>query len=381
MVRISLSSKLSICDLRKALLSYLYAQQAHDQLVVRLESTDDVALEMLLLFGISYQHLYYQKDNFKYHLQFASTLLDRKKAFICFCSEEKVSFYDGTCEHLSSEEILNNPNPFVIRMKKQNDDGDSFIIMDTHKYPTSVFARAYDDMLQGISHVIQEENDKEDASKEAYIRHALGYDQAIDYTYVAPLHDANSDVKKLLDEGFMPEAITNYLLLLGNTTPVEIFTLKEAIGWLKIETSSTSSLHFDTDRLSLINREHIKRLSDMELSKRLGYACENIGKLAKMYTKEASTTHEIKQKIDAIFAKKEPRLEDKEQSLRIQKLILEAPYFEAFDDFSAYLLKTSGLNSDVLLNVVRFWITGSETNSKLDEVYPLIKNYLKEIVR
>ena len=65
MVRISLSSKLSICDLRKALLSYLYAQQAHDQLVVRLESTDDVALEMLLFFGIYKKHLYYQKNNFK----------------------------------------------------------------------------------------------------------------------------------------------------------------------------------------------------------------------------------------------------------------------------------------------------------------------------
>jgi len=75
-------------------------------------------LEMLSLFGISYSQLYYQSDNFKYHLQFASTLLDRKKAFICFCPEDNTSSYDGRCEHLSNESILNNPNSFVIRFKK-----------------------------------------------------------------------------------------------------------------------------------------------------------------------------------------------------------------------------------------------------------------------
>ena len=381
MLRISLRETLCLHELRIALLSYVFAKQTHRPLIVRLEGNDEETLEMLLLFGISYQHLYYQKDNFKYHLQFASTLLDRKKAFICFCPENKASPYDGACEHLSSDEILNTPHPFVIRIKKHNESSDSFVIMDTRKYPTSVFATACDDMLQGVTHLIQEAHHKDNASNEAWVRQTLGYEQGIDYTYLAPLSNANSDVKALLDEGFMPEAIANYLLALGNKTPQEIFTLEEAISWLDISALSTVPTEFDTNVLCAINREHIKRLSDMELSKRIGYACENVGKLAKLYTQECVTTHEIKHKIDAIFAKKEPLSENKEESLRVQRVILDAPYFEHFDDFNAYLLKASGIDHASLLTLLRFWLMGEQDGLEIRVMYPLIKTYLKEIVR
>lgn len=381
MLRISLRETLCLHELRIALLSYVFAKQTHRPLIVRLEGNDEETLEMLLLFGISYQHLYYQKDNFKYHLQFASTLLDRKKAFICFCPENKASPYDGACEHLSSDEILNTPHPFVIRIKKHNESSDSFVIMDTRKYPTSIFATACDDMLQGVTHLIQEAHHKDDAANEAWIRQALGYEQGIDYTYLAPLSDANSDVKALLDEGFMPEAITNYLLALGSKVPKEIFTLEEAISWLDIRALSMVPTEFDTNALCAINREHIRRLSDMELSKRIGYACENVGKLAKLYTQECTTTHEIKHKVDAIFAKKEPLPENKEESLRMQRVILEAPYFEHFDDFNAYLLEASGLDHASLLTLLRFWLMGEQDGLEIRVMYPLIKTYLKEIVR
>jgi len=382
MFRISLPSTLCIHDLRLALLNYVCAKQAHKQLIVRLESHDDTALEMLLLFGISYQHLYYQSDNFKYHLQFASTLLDKKKAFICFC-ENDASPYDGTCENLSSEEILNTPKPFVIRMKKEDPSSDSFVIMRTDKYPTNVFASACDDMLQGVSSIIREESSLADAQKEAYIRTSIGYDEAIAYTHV-PSFLYQSDekgVKQLLDQGFMPEAIANYLLLLGNPTPKEIFTLSEAIEWFDINTISPSSALFEIEKLKAINREHILRLDDMELSKRIGYACENVGKLAKLYTQEASTTHEIKQKIDAIFAKKESMNDDKQESLQLQNAILEAPYFEAFDDFKAHLLNVTGLNEEHLFTLLCFWFRGTHNGPELALLYPLIKTYLKEIVR
>lgn len=381
MLRISLRETLCLHELRIALLSYVFAKQTNHALIVRLESNDEGVLETLLHFGLSYQHLYYQKDNFKYHLQFASTLLDRKKAFICFCPEDKASPYDGTCEHLSSEEILNNPNPFVIRMKRQNESSDSFVMMDRRKYPTAIFATACDDMLQGVTHILQEAHHKDNASDEAWVRQALGYEQSIHYTHLAPLSNAQSDVKTLLDEGFMPEAITNYLLALGNTTRKEIFTLEEAISWLDVTALSTVTTEFDKNALCAINREHIQQLDNMELSKRIGYACENVGKLAKLYTQECSTTHEIKRKIDAVFAKKEPFAKNKEESLRVQKLILEAPYFEHFDNFKAYLLEASGLDNDSLLPLLRFWLTGDEGGLEERLMYPLIKTYLKEIVR
>lgn len=398
---VSPSSDLTLSDLRIALINFICATQAKKQLIVRIEGhaqeKDQEMLEMLSLFGISYSQLYYQSDNFKYHLQFASTLLDRKKAFICFCPEDNTSSYDGRCENLSSEAILNNPNSFVIRFKKpayalqlhdvlQGDIGfppdtiDSFIIMKTNKYPTSVFATACDDMLQGISCVIRSDELLLDAPREELIRSTIGYEQKIEYAHVPMLQQGEASVKSLLDQGFLPEAIVNYLLL-GNSTPCEIFILQEALEWFDMTTIATSPTHFEIEKLQAINREHIKRLSDMELSKRLGYACENIGKLAKVYAEEANTTYDIKQKIDAIFAKKEPYAAFEAQSKTLQAILLEAPYFETFDAFEAYLLTQNDLAEDLFYKLLRFWLTGTDHGPEFTRVYPLIKNYLKEIVR
>jgi len=380
---------MSVNDLRIALLNFICAKQAGEQLVVRIEDgdrariiegKDQEILDMLELFGISYSQLYYQSSNFKYHLQFASTLLDTKKAFICFCPHEnELSACDGTCEHLSSEEVLNTPKPFVIRMKTC----DSFVIMRTDKYPTYTFACACDDMLQGVTTIIRENEQEHMAPKEEHIRKSIGYDQAMHYTHVPSLRckEDESAVKRLLDQGFMPEAIVNYLLLLSNPTPTEIFTLEEAIAWFDIKNISKSSAHFDIEKLRFINVEHIKRVGDMELSKRIGYACENIGKLAKLYTEEASTTYEIKQKIDALFAKKALDAAFEKESKLLQELILNAPYCESFDAFKAYLAEKSGLEEEPFLKPLRLWLTGADTGLDLALLYPLIKNYLKEIVR
>ena len=384
---------MSVNDLRIALLNSICAQQAGEPLVVRIEDgdrariiegKDQEILEMLELFGISYSQLYYQSNNFKYHLQFASTLLDTKKAFICFCPhKDELSACDGTCEHLSNDVILNTPKPFVIRMKKQGTTIDNFVIMRTDKYPTYSFACACDDMLQGVTTIIRENEQEHNAPKEEHIRQSIGYDQAMHYTHVSSIlcKEDESAVLRLLDQGFMPEAIVNYLLFLSSTTPMEIFTLEEAVAWFDIKTISQSPAPFDIEKLRFINREHIKRIPDMELSKRIGYACENIGKLAKLYTEEASTTYEIKQKVDALFAKKAFDATFENESKLLQELILNAPYCESFDAFKAYLAEKSGLEGMPFLKPLRFWLTGVDTGLELALIYPLIKNYLKEIVR
>ena len=392
MYRLALSPTrdMNINDLRVALLNDICAKQAGEQLIVRIEDGDKTRtiegkdqeiLEMLELFGISYSQLYYQSNNFKYHLQFASTLLDTKKAFICFCPQEnEESPCVGTCEHLSPEEVLNTPKPFVIRMKKLDDN---FAIMRTDKYPTYTFSCACDDMLQGVTTIIRETKQEHNAPKEEYIRKSIGYEQALHYAHVPSLMCSNekSDVKKLLDKGFMPEAIINYLVLLSNPTPVEIFSLEEAISWFDIAKISNAPAQFDIEKLRLINVEHIKCIPDMELSKRIGYACENIGKVAKLYTEEASTTQEIKQKVDTLFAKKAFCPEFETQSKLLQKLILNAPYCDTFDAFQAYLLEKSGLKDEAFLKPLRLWLSGAEDGPKLTQLYPHIKHYLKEIVR
>lgn len=424
------SADLSLESLRIALFNYMYAIQTKDSMVVRIEDRDkkqniegkdqDI-LDMLSLFGISYTQLYYQSQNFKYHLQFASTLLDTKKAFICFCSEKeleakrekaesegKAYCYDGACEHLSSEEVLNNPKPFVIRMKRpeaaisftdtiqgkislEPDAVDAFVIMQADKYPTYNFACACDDMLQGISYIIRSEDHLFDAPRQEFVRKSLGYNQEIQYAHVPSIlndkgqkmsaSDDISSVQWLLDQGFMPEAILNYLILLGNPTPYEIFTVQEALTWFDLKAISKSPACFDINKLHLINREHIKRIPDMELSKRIGYACDNIGKLAKLFTEEVSTTREIKQKIDAIFAKKSFYAAFEKESKLLQALILQAPYFEKFDEFQTYLIEKSGIEGEPFFKPLRFWLSGTEHCPELALLYPLIKTYLKEIVR
>ena len=70
--------------------------------------------------------------------------------------------------------------------------------------------------------------------------------------------DNASSIKWLLENGFIPEAISNYLVLLGNSTPTEIFSINEAIQWFDLKNLSKSPAKFDIDKLRFINREHLK---------------------------------------------------------------------------------------------------------------------------
>ena len=113
----------------------------------------------------------------------------------------------------------------------------------------------------------------------------------------------------------------------------------------------------------------------------MGYACENIGKLAKLYTQEVNTTFEIKQKIDVLFAPKPLHVAFEKEAQLLKELIQKAPYLDTFEAFTAYLLKKSELKEETFLKPLRFILTGCDNGQKLDLLYPLIKNYLKEIVR
>lgn len=425
----SLSQDMHIGNLRVALYNYICAKQNGEQFIVRMEDTDrknnkegkaEDILDILAIFGITYDNLYYQSENFKYHLQFVSTLLDQKKAFACFCTKEelakkeklakedkKVYRYDGTCTNKSPEEVLDNPNPFTIRIKKpekaikfkdiikeelcfEPDDIDSFVIMEKEKYPTYNFACACDDMIQGIQTIIREEEHLSNTPKQELIRNSLGYHESIEYAHLPVMLDEmgkkistagdRNNVRWLLDQGFMPEAISNYLLLLGNETPYEIFTTEEAFSWLDLTKLSKEPSKFDMEKLRFLNREHIKTINNIELSKRIGYSCTKIGQLAKLYTQEVSTTLEIKEKIDAIFSKKEdPELQEPLDTLRA--LAKEAPHFENFRDFKAYMAKESGLKGKEFFRSLRFLLTGAHSGPNLSEIYPLIKNYLQEIIK
>jgi glutamyl-tRNA synthetase len=420
-----------IGNLRVALFNHIIAKQTNDTLSIRIEDTDvdrnidgkdKEILDILDLFKIEYEpEVILQSNNLKYHRQIALQLLYDKKAFNCFCTSDildqkrekakrnKIAYrYDGTCLNMSPDEAIDNMRPFTIRIKKPfknilfNDeikgdfdfdpnDVDSFIIMRQDKMPTYNFACAVDDMIMDIGFIIRGEDHMSNTPKQIAIRKALDYDKKIKYAHLPIIlnidgkkmskRDDASSVKWLLSEGFIPEAIANYLILVGNKTPKEIFTLKEALEWFDIAHISKSPAKFDIKKLRFINHEHLKMMDSTELSTYLRFADSTIGDLAKVYLEEASTLNELRTKINNIFEVKTFSKDLTENAIILQNIIKEAPFFDSFSDFKKYIGEKSNLKGKYLFKPLRVVLTGSEHGPNLSDIYPHIKNFLGEIVQ
>ncbi|WP_141050173.1 glutamate--tRNA ligase [Aliarcobacter cryaerophilus] len=420
-----------IGNLRVAIFNYIVSKQLNEGLIIRIEDTDKERniegkdkeiLEILNLFSIEYKSVFYQSENLKYHQKMALQLMTQNKAFACFCSDDKllelkeesikkgIAFrYDGFCETLSDETVLNTNAPFTVRLKKPEHnikftdllkgdfeyapfDVDSFIILRQDKTPTYNYACSVDDMLMDISMVIRGEDHVSNTPKQIHIRESLGYEKEIKYVHLPIILNAQtgkkmskrddaSSVKWLIDEGFLASAIANYLVLMGNKTPTEIFTLEEAISWFKIENVSKSGARFDIDKLRFINRKHIELLDDMRLSKILGFADNDIGKLAKLYLEEASTIKEIKSKLNNIFSQKSTLEGFEQESQTIKEALKNAPYFENYDDLKDYVVQKTELKGKNLFKPLRYILTGVENGPNLTDIYPFIKNYIGEITK
>jgi len=419
-----------IGNLRVALFNYISSVQREEPLLIRIEDTDKERnipgkdkeiFEILALFGIQYQEQQLQSDNLRFHRAMALQLLQDKKAFNCFCAPEtldakreaaiegKTAYrYDGACENLPPEEVIDNPLPFTIRLKKPDhaitvtdiikgestfvpDDIDSFILMRADKYPTYNFACAVDDMLADVSLIIRGEDHLSNTPKQIAIHEALGYTKKVEYAHLPIIlgndgkkmskRDDASSVKWLIEEGYLPEAISNYLILMGNKTPVEIFSLKEAIKWFDLKTISKAPARFDIDKLKFINREHLKGLDPKELSRYVGFADEEIGNLAKLFLEEASTLKELRTKIRAVFGAKTVPDEYKKEFETLRELTLKAPHFDDYEAYKTYLMEHSGLKGKNLLEPLRLLLSGVEHGPEMGDLYMHIKNYLKEVVK
>jgi len=412
-----------IGSLRVALFNYILSVQKNEGLVVRIEDTDTARnvegketeiIGLLDLFGIKYQDIVYQSSNLKYHRAMALQLLHEKIAFNCFCKptllEAKMKKakldgeayrYDDACLSLTPEQTIDNESGFTVRLRKPNvnveftdtikgkmsfspTDIDSFIILAADKSPTYNFACAVDDMISDVSMVIRNDNYLSDTPKQIAVRAALNYTKEIEYAHLPSLlneEDNNTNVKRLLEEGFIPEAIINYLLLLGNETPQEIFSLQDALEFLDLAKISKIPAKFEIDKLRFINKEHLNNLDDVELSRYVGFADGDIGKLAKLYLDEVSTTRELKVKIGAIFAEKVIPEAFAKGTTTMKEVLLAAPFFEKFDDFNAYLKKETGLTGDNYLKSLRLLLSSEQEGPDLAQMYPFIKNYMTEIVK
>jgi glutamyl-tRNA synthetase len=420
-----------IGNLRVALLNHILSKQLNVELLIRIEDTDKEKniegkdkeiLEILNLFSIDYTRIVHQSENVKYHTQMAMKLLLDKKAFNCFCSEEALEkdkeiakkdnkhySYSGFCETISDEAKFNCNAPFVVRLKKPTHtikftdlvkgdfsyepfEVDSFEILRHDKSPTSNFASGVDDMLYDISTIIRDEDNILNTPKQIHVRESLGYVKEINYIHLQPIVDLETSkklskedkyytVKFLIDEGYLPIAIANYLILLEIDTPKEIFTLEEAIEWFDISKISQKPVKFDINKLNFINCEHLKLLDDMRFSKIIGFADEDIGQLAKIYIEECKTTQKIKEKIQTIFSEKNTLENHEEDFSSLKKCLQNAPYIEEFTDLQKYITDKTGLQDEKLFTLLSFILTGTTYEPNLNKIYPLIRNYLGEITK
>jgi len=326
---------MDIESLRVAIFNYILSKLRDEQFIIRIddidnqkniEGKDTEIMQILEKFALSHDRVFHQSENLHMHQTLAIKLLEGGEAFACICTPNEIdSSCSGRCLSMTQDElkrVKKEKIPFVIRIKKPTtailysdlikgeiesspDEVGSFVILHTDSRPTYNFSSACDDILTDIDFIIRSEDHLSDTPKQIYIKKLLGYDRDTTYAHIPTILDSDDiSVKSLFAEGFMPDAIINYLLQLGYKTPKEIFNLPDALEWFRLESISKNPARFDMDRLRYINRMHLKRMDNKELSSLFGFADSQIGELAKIYLQESATINELDIKIKSIFSDK-----------------------------------------------------------------------------
>ena len=251
------------------------------------------------------------------YLNYAKELIEKGEAYYCFCDKERlaglksvvsededgeakeITKYDKHCLHLSKEEIEANlaaGKPYVIRQNMptsgtttftdaiygpitvENEELDDMILIKSDGFPTYNFANVIDDHLMGITHVVRGNEYLSSTPKYTRLYHAFGWEEPVyihcplitneDHKKLAK-RSGHSSFEDLLEQGFVTEAIVNFIALLGWSpeSNEEIFSLDELIREFDYHKISKSPAVFDMQKLRWMNSEYIKRMDDQEYYK------------------------------------------------------------------------------------------------------------------
>lgn len=315
-------------NLRTALYEYLIAKSSQGDFVLRIEDTDqgrqvegalEIIYDTLREVGLNWDEgpdiggpygPYTQSERRDVYRDLAEQLVREDKAYYCFCSEDRLRElkeknkggqgfrgYDRHCRNLDSETIQGNLDkriPYVIRQKMplegetgfydevfgsitvDNNELEDQILLKTDGFPTYNFANVIDDHAMDITHVVRGSEYLSSTPKYNQLYIALGYELP---TYVhLPLilgadgqklskRHGSTSFADLLREGYLPEAIINYIALLGWAPKDnrELFSLAELEKNFSVQGISKSPAVFDYRKLRWFNAEYIKKLSLDEL--------------------------------------------------------------------------------------------------------------------
>jgi len=318
-----------IGHLRTCLYNYAFAKKDQGHFILRIENTDQKRyspgaenriMQDIKDYGLSWDEgpdvggpfaPYIQTQRLDIYQKYIKELLDKGQAYYCFCSEErltkmrqiqkearKIPKYDRHCLALSQEEIdtkLKNKEPYVIRMKVPDEqtitfsdsirgqikinsrDIDDQVLIKSDGIPTYHFAVVVDDHLMEISHVFRGEEWITSTPKQILLYQFFGWDIPV-FTHLTVLMDPSGQGKmskrkgsvsarSFLDEGYLPEALLNYLMLLGWNpgTNQELFTLEDFVRQFSLEHLHKKSPIFDRQKLDYFNGLYIRQKSDADL--------------------------------------------------------------------------------------------------------------------
>jgi len=400
----SSTQELNLSSLRIALISYITAKQKDDELIFVVDDNEEIKepldsqnIEILKKFAIEAKDTIYKSKNKNIYQSLALKLLEEQKAFVCFCSNQTDDNCNLECFNLTQDEISklkDSKKEFKIRVKEPtsniviqdiiNKDIEvdkknigTFAILESlegNNKATTLFTDAIDIMLLAITCQIRDKSDINLSAKELYILNLLDYSQIPNYAHLPSLEGADEiTIKSLFKQGFLPDTIINYLLSPLVDIDKKVFYLPEAIKKFSLENISKDAIKFNMQELKELNRKHLMLIDDKKLSTIFGFADSNIGKLAKLFLKDAYTINELITALKAVFSQKECSDEIKE----VAKVIQNAPMISDFNKFKAYIKDNIKIDDKRLETALRVLLVGSkESNVELKEVFKLINPYL-----
>ncbi len=406
------TGRMHVGNLRTALYAYLIAKHEGGDFLLRIEDTDqerfvegavDIINRTLEKTGLIHDegpdkdggcgpYVQSERQAAGIYMEYAKKLIDKGEAYYCFCDKERleslkqevagkeIMMYDKHCLHLSKEEVeekLAAGIPYVIRQNNptegtttfhddiygditvDNAELDDMVLIKSDGYPTYNFANVVDDHLMGITHVVRGNEYLSSSPKYNRLYEAFGWEVP---TYVhCPLitdeehkklskRSGHSSFEDLLEQGFVTEAIVNYVALLGWSPEDnrEIYSLEELVKAFDYRHMSKSPAVFDMTKLKWMNGEYIKAMDfDAFYEKALPFIKETIHrdvdykKIAEMVKTRIEIFPDIPALIDffeavpeydaAMYTHKKMKT-NAETSLAVLKEVL--PVLEAQEDYS-----------------------------------------------
>ncbi|OGY50077.1 MAG: glutamate--tRNA ligase [Candidatus Buchananbacteria bacterium RIFCSPHIGHO2_02_FULL_45_11b] len=374
---------LHVGSLRTALYNYIFAKKNNGLFYLRVEDTDqsrkvegakENLLKILAFFNLNWDNkpIMIQSERLDLYKKYAQQLIDENKAYYCFCSEERLgeskairqrqklpTGYDGQCRNLSAEEIKNNlgaGRSYVIRFKMpktgltefidlirgqvsfDNKILDDQIILKSNGWPTYHLASVIDDHEMEISHVIRGEDWLPSTPKHILLYQAFGWEPPIFAHLPLLLNPDHSKLSKrqgdvavedFLKNGYLPEALLNFILLLGWNpgTNQEIFDLQSMIEAFSLEKINKAGAVFDLNKLDWLNGEYIRKKS-----------AEELAKLCQPYYAEAGLKTDLKN-LKAIVATEQSRIK------KLSEIVSATEFFFKAPDYDPQLLIWKKLNA------------------------------------